>query len=70
MNSIKERIGAYTARTGKTRYEIAKELGMSKTALYSKLNGQTEFTLDEGRQLASTLGCTLDELFISPFQSV
>lgn len=66
MDSIKERVGAYLAKTGRSRMELASDLHVSKTALYQKLNGQTDFSLDEARRLARTLGCSIDDLFVSP----
>ena len=63
MDSLNELIGAYLARTGKTKQELAKELGMSRTTLRSKINGQTEFTLSEGYALKEILNVTADELF-------
>lgn len=69
MNSIKERVGAYLERTGTTKKQLAEDMGMPITTLYSKLNGQTEFLFSEGRRLARILGCTTDELCTSPFES-
>lgn len=66
MDSIKERVGAYLAREGKTKAELAKELGMSRVTLHSKLNGECEFWLSEARELARILGCTVDDLRVSP----
>lgn len=66
MDSIKERVGAYLARTGRSKGDLAMDLRVSKTALYQKLNGQTDFSLVEARRLAQTLGCTIDDLFVSP----
>lgn len=63
MAYMKELVAAYLARTGKTKAELAKRLGMSRTTLHSKLNGDTEFTLSEGHELKNILGCTADELF-------
>lgn len=65
MASIKERVAAYLARTGKTKGELASELGIGRTALHSKLNGVTDFTMHEGYVLKNLLGCTADELFDS-----
>lgn len=67
MDSIKERVGAYIERTGTTKGELAKKLGMSRVSLHSKLMGQTEFRLSEAERLASILGCSVDELRVSPF---
>ena len=62
MDAIKERIGAFLARTGTTREELADKLGMSRTALYQRLSGEVEFKLGEGFELAEILGCTVDDL--------
>ncbi len=67
MDSLKERVGAYLARTGKTKAELAAQLGMSRTTLHAKLCGTTEFTLREGYELAQILGCTTDEMLKSPY---
>ena len=67
MDSIKERIGAYIERTGETKAAMAERLHMSKTTFYSKCKGDTEFTLTEGGRLANLLGCSVDDLFVSPF---
>lgn len=67
MDSIKERVGAYIERTGTTKSELADMLGMSRVTLHSKLAGQTEFRLSEAERLAQILGCSVDDLRISPF---
>lgn len=66
MESIRERIALYTVRTGKTKAEIADALGMTRQTLHSKLTGETDFKLGEAEKLAGILGCTVDELRISP----
>ena len=63
MAYLKEMVAAYLVRTGKTKAELATNLGMSRTTLHSKLNGDTEFTLSEGYQLKTLLGCSADDLF-------
>ena len=67
MESIKERVGAYIERTGTTKSELAQKLGMSRVTLHSKLTGQTEFRLSEAERLAHILGCSVDDLRVSPF---
>lgn len=62
MNSIKERVGAYVGKTGTTKKELAFALDMSEATLYSKLRGDSEFTLSEAGKLAELLGCSLDSL--------
>lgn len=63
MDSLNELIGAYLARTGMTKTQLARELGMSRSALRSKLKGQTEFTLSEGYALKELLNVSADVLF-------
>ena len=67
MDSIRERVGAFIERTGMTKAELASQLGMSRVSLHSKLSGQTEFRLSEAERLAEILGCSVDDLRISPF---
>ena len=67
MDSIRERVGAFIERTGMTKAELANQLGMSRVSLHSKLSGQTEFRLSEAERLAEILGCSVDDLRISPF---
>lgn len=67
MDSIKERVGAYLVREGKTKGELASELGMSTATLHSKLNGLTDFSLQQAIRLSKILGCTVSELTTSPY---
>lgn len=67
MVSIKERVGAFLEREGRTKKWLADELGMSTVTLYSKLNGDVEFTFSQAIRLSEILGCTVNELRISPF---
>lgn len=66
MDSIKERVGAYLEREGKTKQELASELGMTTVTLSSKLSGRTDFTFSQAIRLSEILGCTVNELRISP----
>lgn len=67
MDSIKERVGAYLEREGKTKIWLASKLGMTTVSLNSKLNGDTEFTFSQAIRLSEVLGCTVNDLRISPF---
>lgn len=67
MDSIRERVGAYLAREGKTKKWLADELEMSTVTLNSKLNGETEFSFSQAIRLSDVLGCTVSELRVSPF---
>lgn len=44
---------AEMAKRKLTRTEVAKEIGISTRALYSKLNGETDFTLSEANAIHS-----------------
>ena len=67
MDSIKERVGAYLERERVTKKELASKLGMSTVTLNSKLDGDTEFTFSQAIRLSRILGCTVNDLRISPF---
>lgn len=67
MDSIKERVGAYLEREGKTKKWLADELGVTSVTLNSKLNGETEFSFSQAIRLSEVLGCTVSELRESPF---
>ena len=69
MESIRERVGAYLERTGETKSELANKLGMSRVSLHSKLIGHTEFRLSEAERLAEILGCSVDDLRVSPYST-
>lgn len=61
MYSIIERVGAYCAKTGSSREDIANKLGVTRQSLRSKLNGEVDFKLSEAMNLADILGCTVDD---------
>ena len=67
MESVLERIGAYITRENITKGEFADLAGIKRATFYSRMNGETEFSLIEGGKIAKVLGCTIDELLISPF---
>ena len=62
MDAIKERVGAYLARTGVSRESLAESIGMSRNSFYQKLIGESEFKLSEAFALADVLGCSVDDL--------
>lgn len=62
LELLKDRVAIHCLRTGDTRENIARKLGMSAVTLRSKLNGETEFRLSEAEDLAKILGCSVDEL--------
>ena len=69
MESVLERIGAYITRENITKGEFADIAGIKRTTFYSRLNRETEFSLIEGSKIAKVLGCTIDELLVSPFET-
>ncbi len=66
MESIKERVEIYLDQTGMTKEDIAGRLGISRQAFWAKLEGVYDFKLSEAEQLASIIGCTVDELRKQP----
>lgn len=67
MDSIKERVGAYLEREGATKKGLAAQLGISTVTLNLKMDGKTEFTFSEAIRLSEILGCTVNDLRVSPF---
>lgn len=65
-SAIRSRVGAFLASTGMTKNELAERLGISRGALYMKLHGESDFSLHEAYQLASIIGCSVNELRIDP----
>lgn len=62
QKATQARVAAYCAVTGTTKDELARDLGMTRQTLHSKLTGETEFKLSEAVQLSKILGCDVDEL--------
>ena len=67
MDSIKERVGAYLEREGKTKRWLADSLNMSTVTLNAKLSGETEFSFSQAIRLSEILGCNVSDLRTSPF---
>ena len=59
---LAERLVALMFRRKLTRNEVATSIGKSKAAFYNKMNGTSDWTLSELRQLATTLGTTVSYL--------
>ena len=57
MNSPEFR--AAVARSGRTNRELAKSLGLSETAFYNKVGGQTQFKNSEIKKLAELLSLSM-----------
>lgn len=67
MESVLERIGAYLTRENISKGEFADRAGIKRATFYSRMSGETEFSLIEGSKIATVLGCSVDELLKSPF---
>jgi plasmid maintenance system antidote protein VapI len=59
---INEKIGAWLLEQGHSREVLAKELGMTRPTLNSRLDGRGKWSWEEVIRLSRLLGCTLDEL--------
>lgn len=60
--TLTEKVNQYVETHDTNREEIASQLGMNRQSLYNKLNGKTEFTMEEAYKLSRMLGITVDEL--------
>lgn len=62
MDSIREHVGAYCARTGSNKKQLAEALNMPYSTFLSKVNGPSEFSYSEGLALSRLIGITADAL--------
>lgn len=60
--NLEAEIARYQAQTGKTKQEIASEIGMSANSLRWKLNGSRQFMFREIVNLADLFSCSTDYL--------
>jgi DNA-binding XRE family transcriptional regulator len=67
--AIRERLGAYLARTGATKQSVADALGITTVTLASKLRGDSLFDLEQAFRLADLIGCRVDDLRVRPFEN-
>lgn len=49
-------------RAGVTKEEIAKNLGINIATVYRKINGESDFTLSELRELKKIFGLSKDDV--------
>lgn len=73
MKEVKRRhapytkLKAYLNEIGLSQVELARSLGLSKSALNQKINGTGgDFTIREVRQICKLLNISADEFFIEP----
>jgi DNA-binding XRE family transcriptional regulator len=69
LYTILERVGAYCARTGTSREDLANKLGVTRQTLKAKLDGEVEFKLSEAMNLAKILDCTVEDFRQPVFSS-
>ena len=67
--AIRERLGAYLARTAATKQSVAAALGITTVTLASKLRGDSLFDLEQAFRLADLIGCRVDDLRVRPFEN-
>lgn len=60
--SIQSKVGAWLLEPGRTKQELAGELGFTVQTLNNRLDGSREWSWKEIIQLARILGCTVEEL--------
>lgn len=60
--TIGDFIDRYISDHTVTKDGLATAIGMPRTTFFSKLRGESEFSLSEGCALARELGVTVDEL--------
>lgn len=53
----------YAKLSGITLDEICSHLQISKSTLYNKIAGRTDFTLEEARKISALLNRTIEEIF-------
>ena len=63
MKTIQQAVSEYVAVEATTKDALAKELGVSRSAFFMKLRGDSEFTLSEAYRLSQAIGCTVDDLY-------
>lgn len=59
------RIPAYQILNRKTDEEMAKALGICKRTYKEKIEGYSDFTSNQGKELAKIFGVSQDEIFLT-----
>lgn len=60
--NLQEKVGHYVEANETTMGAVADKLGISRSSLFNKLRGTSEFSLSEALNLSRILGMTVDEL--------
>ncbi len=51
------------SRNGYTRVKLAKHLGIAYNTFWAKMNGLTDFTIKEIKEMCTLFNCTFEYLF-------
>lgn len=62
VDEIRESVEAYVSEHGVTKDAIAHAINISRSSLYDKLSGKRPWMLTEVVDLASFMGCTVNDL--------
>lgn len=57
-------LDSYMGRTGASKAETARELGIGRDALKNKLRGKTQFKASELRELRRLTGLSIDKIIV------
>lgn len=61
--TLQEKVGQYVEANEATMGAVADQIGMSRSSLFNKLKGYSEFSLSEAFSLSRILSVSLDELY-------
>lgn len=66
MDAIKANVEIFVDKHATTKDAVAKAIGISRSSLYDKLSGKRPWMLVEVMDLASYMGCTVNDLLSMP----
>lgn len=59
---IRQNVENFLSKTNSTKGTLANHIGISRSTLYEKLDGNRPWLLDEAITLSELMGCTIDDL--------
>lgn len=62
MEFIRQNVENYLDNNNVTKGALANRIGISRSTLYEKLDGNRPWLLDEAIALSELIGCTIDDL--------
>lgn len=65
IENINKHVDAYVDAHGLKKESIAEKIGIGRTTFYTKLRGDSDFSVFEALGMAKLFGCTIDELLES-----